>query len=181
MSLPSDRLVCGHQDARTPARTLGWLVVAAFAAAQPALLAAQATAPLPPRQVPPLVKWGKWSAAAVFVGLTVQGISRHEDADAAYRQLVGHCRAGGSCVLAANGSYADPRSEALYQETVSGDRAARAWLITGQAALVGAVALLIVELSYEHGQENIPYEPRAYVAPGRGSVLVGLRVSVGRR
>jgi len=165
--LPSDR------------RLVAIACVATVACAAPAR--AQTSAAPPARErAPALVKWGKWGASVVFVGLTAQGISRHDAADAAYRRLTGYCRTGGSCVLGPDGTYADPRSEAFYQDVASGDRAARAWLIAGQAALVGAVALFIVELSYEHGPGNIPYEPQAYVAPGRGGVLVGMRVSLRR-
>ena len=142
--------------------------------------AARAQAQPEPARAPALVRWGKWAAAAAFAGFTVQGILRHHDADDAYDRLVRYCRSGGSCLLGPGGTYPDGRSEALYQESVRGDRAARAWLVAGQVALVGAAALFIVELNYDRGTRNIPYEPRAYVAPGRDGVLVGMRIALRR-
>ena len=142
---------------------------------------APANAPVPSRNAPALVRFGKWGAAALFVGFTATGISRHDGADADYRALTSYCKTGGSCALATDGTYADPYSETLYQRVSAGDRAARACLITGQVALAGAAALFIVQLNYEHGTRNIPYQPEAYVAPGVGATLVGLRLPLGRR
>jgi len=60
----------------------------------------------------------------------------------------------------------------------SNDEAARRWLIAGQVALVGAVALFILELRYTHGPENIPYEPRIQVTPGPGGTRIGVRLAL---
>ena len=133
------------------------------------------------RNAPAVVRLGKWGAAALFLGFTATGISRHNGADADYRSLTGYCKVGGgSCLLAPDGTYLDPHSEQLYQQVIAGDKAARAWLIGGQVALAGAAALFIMQLSYEHGPHNIPFEPQFSVMPGRGT-LVGLRVPLGGR
>jgi hypothetical protein len=137
----------------------------------------QAQAPAPERDhAPAIVSWGKWGATALFVGMTVVGISRHDDANRDYRALVRWCQTAGSCLLVPDGTYADPLSESLYQSSIAGDRAARRWLIAGQVALAGAVALFITQLTYEHGPENIPFEPRLEVAPGPGGTHIGLRL-----
>jgi hypothetical protein len=150
------------------------------------VVAATATGTLPAQtptgaareRAPAAVRWGKWGAAALFVGLTAYGASLHNEANGDYRALIDWCQGGGgSCVLGADGTYTDPRSETLYQSSIDGDRAARAWLIAGQVALVGAVALFITELQYTHGPENIPFEPRLQVMPGPGGPRLGLRLA----
>jgi len=135
------------------------------------------------RNAPALVRLGKWGAAALFLGFTATGISHHNGADADYRALTSYCKVGGgSCLLTSDGTYVDPRSEELYQQVIAGDKAARAWLITGQVALAGAAALFIMQLSYEHGPHNIPFEPQFSVMPG-GRMLLGVRLGgrAGRR
>ena len=170
----------GTRWRRTVARAAG-VVAACVGLAGQGGAQEPANSPAPSRSAPALVRLGKWGAAALFIGFTATGISRHDGADADYRALTSYCKTGGSCALAADGTYVDPHSESLYQQVTAGDRAARAWLITGQVALAGAAALFIVQLNYEHGTRNIPYEPEAYVAPGLGATLVGLRLPLGRR
>ncbi len=138
-------------------------------------------APVEREGVPALVKWGKWGAAALFAGFTVTGVSRHNAADDDFRRLLDWCRGGGgSCELAPGGAYADPASEGLYQSVIAGDRSARRWLVAGQVALAGAVALFIVDLTYTKGPQNIPFDPRLVVTPGVGGTNIGVRLRLPR-
>ena len=74
-----------------------------------------------------------------------------------------------------DGRYANPAAEGHYQQVVSADRAARAWLVSGQVALGGAAALFVVELLKDHGTTNIPFQGLV-VAPTRTGTHVGWQV-----
>jgi hypothetical protein len=80
------------------------------------------------------------------------------------------------CPLGQDGRYTDPGAEARYQAVVSGDRAARAYLLGGQAALAATVVLFVLELKREQGTRNIPYSP-FIVAPGEYGTRVGFRIA----
>jgi hypothetical protein len=129
-----------------------------------------------PRAVPAAVRWGKWAAAAAAVGLTIEGIERHNAANAAFGHLVGYCGAT-TCTLGSDGRYADPGAEALYQRVVRGDRAARVWLVTGQLAAVGSAVLFVMDLIRPHEEPNIPYSG-LLIETGRGVTRVGVRIPV---
>jgi hypothetical protein len=118
--------------------------------------------------------YGKWLALAGSVGLTAVAILRNEDADQVYDGLASLCRAGGeTCVLNAEGTYVNPEAELLYQETLRLDSQARKWMIGGQAALVAAGAMFVVDLvSGTRRPKDIPYTRVEYFADGR---RVGLR------
>jgi len=137
-------------------------------------------APVEREGVPALVRWGKWGATALFAGFTIAGISRHDGANRDYNALVAWCRTGGSCELGPGRSYADPVSESLYQSSIASDRAARSWLVAGQVALAGAVALFIVDLTYSGGPKNIPFDPRLVVTPAPGATHIGVRLQLPR-
>ena len=140
--------------------------------------AAQTTAPAPEREASPLVRYGKWGAAAMFVAFTAAGAIAHDHANADWNRLSDYCRQEGACTIGPDGRYTNPRAESMYWDVVHQDRAARAWLIGGQAALAGAVTLFIIELRRHHGPPNIPYSGFT-VAPGRwGEVRFGYRVPV---
>jgi len=169
----------GRSGLRHAARSRCAAVAVATALATATLASAQNTVPGQVPHAPALVSWGKWGAAAMFVGFTAYGVSLHNGANADYRALVFWCQGGGgSCLLAPDGTYQDPHSEELFQSSIEGDKSARTWLIAGQVALVGAVALFIAQLHYSHGPQNIPYEPRLEVLPGPTGTRVGLRFSL---
>lgn len=128
--------------------------------------------------VPGIVKWGKWGAAALFLGLTTAGVLEHQSADDAYASLTRYCSNIGPCNLGPDGRYLNPTAEQMYQEVVDGDRQARALFITGQVALAGAAALFVVELMKERGTRNIPYSGFT-AAPYRGGWNVGWRLTFG--
>jgi len=105
-----------------------------------AVAAVAATAPWPPplraqqpsaaqglsaQRSSPLIRWGKWAAAAAAVGFTTLGIRQHNAGDAAFSDLVHYCRAN-LCTLTPAGRYADPQAEARYQRVVRDEFGERA-------------------------------------------------------
>jgi hypothetical protein len=129
-----------------------------------------------PETAPALVRHGKWVTAAFAIGFTALGIRAHHGADADFRRLVDYCQVVGGCAIGPDGRYANSEAEARYQTVVRGDRAARAWLLGGQAAFAGSVVLWIMELNRVKGPRNIPYSP-FIVAPGRHGTRLGLRLA----
>ena len=125
---------------------------------------------------PPIVHYGKWGAAALFVGFTSLGVIEHNRANAAYDRLTSFCVNTGPCTIGADGRYSNPAAESRYQDVVSGDRAARLWLVSGQVALAGTAALFIIELLKEHGTRNIPFNG-LLLEPGRRETRMGWRLT----
>lgn len=156
------------------------LLCAAIASAA----SAQNTAPgpIPVQQagseVPFAVRWGKWGAAALFLGFTAAGLVEHQAADNDFEALRQFCITSGACQIGSDGRYLDARAEQRYATVVHGDRVARAMFISGQVALAGAAALFVVELMKEKGTRNIPYSG-LLVAPSRDGLRVGWRFTVG--
>ncbi len=125
---------------------------------------------------PPLVKYGKWVLAAGAVGMNYFAARSHNRAEDAFDALQARC--GDStrfCDVGPTGRYLDPQSESLFQESLSQDRQARRWLLGGEAALLGAAAMFVWELT-RHSPEpdNIPFEPE--VTTARGTTHIGLRL-----
>jgi len=126
----------------------------------------------------PVVRYGKWGAAALFAVFTTAGVLAHNDADAGFRDLRTFCSTAGACVIGPDGRYVNPQAEVRYQDIAQSDRTARAWLLGGQIALGGAVALFVVELLHERGEPNIPFSGLT-IAPGRnGTMNVGWRMTL---
>jgi len=124
------------------------------------------------------IKYGKWAAAAIAAVTTAVGIHEHNAANNAYAGLVGYCSQIAICRLAPDGRYADARAEAAYQQVVRDDRAARVWLVAGQASAVAAAVLFVLELRNARGPPNIPYAG-LLVEPGLRETKVGFRWSLG--
>jgi hypothetical protein len=124
-----------------------------------------------------LVKYGKWVLAAGAVGMNYQALLAHNRADDSFNALEDYClELQQRCAVGPNGVYLDPTSEAMYQTTLQHDRTARNWLIGGEAALAGAAALFVWELSRPKGRPgNIPFEPE--IRSIRGGTGLGLRVA----
>ena len=139
-------------------------------------LAAQVQAP---RDIvtPPGIRYGKWAAAAVAVGFTAMGIRTHQAADDDFRALADYCKGQGACALGTDGRYTDPVAEERYRDIVRGDRTARAWLISGQTAIVGSAILFVLELKRERGPRNIPYSGLV-IEPGAFGTRIGLRLPI---
>jgi len=149
--------------------------------------AAPGVRPLPAQQPPaaegpsahrttPMIKWGKWAAAATAVGFTALGIRQHNAGDAAFSDLVRYCRTT-LCTLTPGGRYADPAAEALYQGVVRDDRSARAWLIGGQIAALGSALLFVLELRRTKEPPSIPFSGLIVEPDGYGT-RVGWRVAL---
>lgn len=166
----------GRTKGTAQTRRAGWAAVAALVLASP--LAAQA--PRPPGPAPraaPTIRYGKWTLAALAVGLTGLGIRSHSAAEADFRELAAWCRQGGRCAGGPDGRYLDPSAETRYQRVINDDRAARAWLIGGQVALIGSAILFVMDLRHDRGPQNIPYVPlRVWRGPEATHIGVSLPV-----
>lgn len=123
----------------------------------------------------PLVKYGKWAVVAGSVGMNYLALRSHNRADDAFNNLKALCVDRSRCNVGPDGSYLDPEAENLYQSSLRYDRIARGWLIGGEAALAGAAALFVWELTQPKGRPgNIPFEPE--VRSLRWGTGLGLRV-----
>jgi hypothetical protein len=141
-----------------------------------ALLALGVLAP-PARAQGPVVKYGKWLLVAGSAGMNYLAIRAHNRAEDAFDALESTCNQLQSrCELGPDGSYLDPEIEALFQSSLRDDRIARGWLIGGEAALAGAAALFIWELTRPKARpDNIPFEPE--MRSLRGATGLGFRIA----
>jgi hypothetical protein len=123
----------------------------------------------------PLIRYGKWVLAAGAVGMNLLAAQSHDRAEEAFDRLEDACFASSiRCLLGPDGSYADQGIEGLYQTSLHYDRRARRWLIAGEAALLGAAALFVIEFTRKtHKPDNIPFEPE--IRSLRQATGVGLR------
>jgi hypothetical protein len=123
-----------------------------------------------------LVKYGKWALAAGAVAMNLLAAQAHDRADQNFNALEQRCLADHSlCDVGATGAYADPGSEALYQESLRYDRQARWWLFGGETALAGAAAMFVWELTrHAPKPDNIPFAPE--IRSLRHATGVGVRV-----
>lgn len=132
------------------AAALLWLGLASGLAAQEPL-----------RVSPPVIKYGKWVAlgSSIIFGLLSQG--EHASADRAFGQLQDYCLDDQSrCNVGANGHYLDPVSEGYYQTSLTHDRRAGRWLVSGELLFLGAAAGFIWELTRPASlPPNIPLAP----------------------
>jgi hypothetical protein len=128
------------------------------------------------QEVGPLVRYGKWVLAAGAVGMNFLAARAHDRADEAFDALGQYCDDEEiRCLVNVEGRYADSFSESLYQQSLHQDRQARRWLFGGEAALVGAAALFVWELTRRtHKPDNIPFEPE--VRSLRRATGIGLRI-----
>jgi hypothetical protein len=129
---------------------------------------------------PVLVHYGKWLAAAGAAALTALGAQEHANSNREWSALLAVCRANNAdCALAADGRYANPAAEQLYQASLSFDRRARARLLGAQAALLVAAGLFIADLRHRaEGPGNKPFAPLEVLGDvGASGARVGVRVS----
>ena len=126
------------------------------------------------KQVPTIAKAGKWVLLGATLGMGLLAASSHAEAEAAYDDLEQYCAPDRSrCDLNSGGTYIDPTTENLYQESIRYDRHARRWFLGGEVALLGAAALFIWEFTRpDESPENIPFEPEFRVT-GRSVFLGG--------
>jgi hypothetical protein len=124
----------------------------------------------------PLVKYGKWAVVAGSIGMHYLALRSHNRAEDTFNALRTLCIDRSRCDLRPDGSYLDPEAENLFQNSLRYDRIARGWLIGGEAALAGAAALFVWELTRPKGRPgNIPFEPE--VRSMRLGTGLGLRIS----
>jgi hypothetical protein len=141
-----------------------------------ALVTAPVRAQEPGSTSKPLIKYGKWLLAAGALAMNYQAARAHDRADESFDTLESRCFDNHTlCDLNPDGSYVDPTSEALYQQSLHYDSQARAWLFGGEAALAGAAALFVWELTRRTPKpDNIPFEPE--VRSLRQATGVGVRI-----
>lgn len=158
---------------------VGLLAVLAAAAVSP--LAAQQTTP-PPRWawVRPVARWGKWVTAAAAAGFTALAVREHAQSADSWDALLLICRTDNAdCAVGPDGRYLNIIAENHYQRSLYYDARARRRLIAGQATLVVAAGLFILDLSRgRNGPPNVPFDPnRIVVAPAAGGgTRIGLRL-----
>ncbi len=134
--------------------------------------------PQPIKPVSPLIHWGKWGAAGLSLTLHLFAVSANSKANDAYHNLQVACTIDNSlCDTNPDGTYTNPKSEALYQESLHQDRRARAFLVSGEVALLGTVTLFVIDLTRKKGPPpDIPFNPEVTTGPD-GSTRVGFRVA----
>ena len=125
----------------------------------------------------PLVRYGNWALAAGAIGMNLLAAQAHNRADEAFDGIEEACFLNsGRCQLGPDGRYVDRQIEGLYQSSLHYDRSARRWLIAGETALLGAVALFVWEITRKtHKPDNIPFEPE--VRSLRQATGVGFRIA----
>lgn len=148
------------------------------------LLAAGSTVDAPAQQpdslagTPVLVTvshWGRWPALAGAGVLVALAAARNSDVKDARAALDAYCTIDtGRCTISqdpggSGGVYLDPVAEALYQEYASLSRRAQGLLIGGQATLLVAGAMFLIDLLHDDGDfGTIPYTPfELYTTPNR--------------
>jgi hypothetical protein len=115
-------------------------------------------APLPvAKRTTPVVKVAKWGLLGAAVGLGVFALRRSIAAEDAYDELRALCVDNPGRCAHAGGSYSDTDAERLYDRAQREDRSAQIGIYGGQAALLGSVALFIVDLRGDREPTNIPY------------------------
>jgi hypothetical protein len=122
-----------------------------------------------PRRDPWLVSvshWGRWPALAAAAGFITAAALRSGDSKEALGTLEDYCREDFSRCVVVEGpdgsgpSYADPVAEELYEEYATRSRQARGYLLGGQASLLVAGAMFLIDLVHDPGDiDNIPYTP----------------------
>jgi hypothetical protein len=133
--------------------------------------------PLAAQHTPFALKYGKWVALAAALGMGWQAAEAHAEADRAFDRLQAYCAGDPTrCRTGPNGRYLDPRAERFYQTSLGHDRAARRWLLGGEATFLGAAALFVWELTRpKQPPENIPFAPQVRVLRHRADI--GVRVA----
>ncbi len=129
----------------------------------------------------PLPKYGtwvsvtKWLTLAAAVGLGTTAAIVHEEAEDAFAELERLCEADpDNCRnLTADGAYADPQLESLFQDVASKDRTARWSLIGAEVSFGASVLLFIVDFQKKGGPGDIPYDPDSEKSRLRLSAVPG--------
>lgn len=153
------------------------LMLAVMTAAPLSAQAASADSAFPAKHaVGALPRYGKWALLLGAAGLNALAATAHHDANGTFSQLQDICfTTPERCALGPGGTYVDPESETLFQQTVSKDRTARTWLILGETALAGSAAIFIYELTRPKGlPPNKPFIPE--VQQENGVTRLGVKL-----
>ena len=149
---------------------IGGVIIAALLAGpaiEGAELAAQARRETRPG---PAVKIAKWTLLGTAVGLGAYALRRSIDAADAYDALRTLCIESPARCAHRGGAYADTEAEALYDRALDSDRQAQLGIYTGEAALLGSVAMFILDLRTGDGPPTIPF-PGTAVATVRVALV----------
>ena len=166
-----DRALRAPARWRRATRVLALTIAVALVVVAP--LRASAQAPSPPQPGSPVVRIAKWTLLAAAVGLGAYALQRSTDAADAYDALRALCLdAPGRCAHG-GGEYADVEAEALYDRALAADRQAKIGIYTGEAALIGSVAMFIIDLRAGDGPPTIPFPGRS----GGGARIVLARIA----
>lgn len=114
--------------------------------------------------------YGRWPALGVAAGLIAVAIHAHDQAASTFSDLVQRCHSDpNQCHLAADGTYRNAAMEQRFQATLRDDRRASRWILAGQAVLLTAGGMFVLDLlAYDREPKNIPYTPiRVVATPGR--------------
>jgi hypothetical protein len=114
-------------------------------------------------------KWAKWPTLLAAIGLTAAAITKKGDADDRYDVLQSLCLEDpDACTRSPNGTYANPATEGLFQETLRLDAQARRWMIGGQGFLFVSGGMFLIDLAAGSSKpKNIPFSGlEAYAIPG---------------
>jgi hypothetical protein len=150
---------------RTTHRLVAVVAAALIASATgPTTLAAQAAGT---GKAPLIVKVGKWAFLGAAVVLGVQALRASNDAADAYDGLRALCLDAPARCAHPDGAYVDPEAEGLYDRSLSADRRAQRAIYAGEAALIGSVALFIIDLRDDGSPPTIPYPGDRRDANGR--------------
>lgn len=118
----------------------------------------------------PVAHYGRWPALGVAAGLIAVAIHAHDQAASEFSDLLQLCHATpDQCRLASDGTYINASMEQRFQATLHDDRRASRWILAGQAALLAAGGMFVLDLlAYDREPKNIPYTPIQVVpTPGR--------------
>ncbi len=131
------------------------------------------------RPSPPVLKYGKWVVLAASAGLNLAAARAHDRAQDSFRALQDRCVVDATrCRVGQDGTYLDPASESLYQASLTDDRRAGRFLVAGQATLLGAGAMFVLELLRPKGlPPNKPFQPEVTHDWRTGTTYAGLRVA----
>ena len=122
-----------------------------------------------------VVRIAKWTLLAAAAGFAAYAVTHTSQAEDDYEQLRRTCDLDPVRCTLADGRYADPALERLYDRSAKHDRQAQTGIIGAQAALFGSVGLFIWDLRNDRGPSNIPYPSLGAAASRR--VGVGARVA----
>ena len=122
------------------------------------------------------VRTAKWALLGVALGFGGYAIVQTARAQDRYEALGRICVNEPDRCLLADGRYADPALEALYDASTRHDLRAQTGIAGAHVALFGSAALFIYDLRNARGPRNIPYPTQSSARPA-GGIAIGARVS----